>query len=117
MLGFKYVNGETNFLVVIFCERKKETIIFINIILGDPIIETSTWKLVTTVSEKPSTSISMLEARQVRMRTYYVYRNGRPCYSSGGWSPVSHRGGSSSSPDQVMWDLWWTKWHWGQVFS
>jgi hypothetical protein len=22
-----------------------------------------------------------------------------------------------SSPGQVMWDLWWTKWHWRQVFS
>jgi hypothetical protein len=20
----------------------------------------------------------------------------------------------SSSPGQVMWDLWWTKWHWGR---
>jgi hypothetical protein len=30
----------------------------------------------------------------------------KPCHSTGG-----------SSPGQVMWDLWWTKWHWGQVFS
>jgi hypothetical protein len=33
-----------------------------------------------------------------------------PCHSSGGWSPASHCGG----PGQVMWDLWWTKWHWGR---
>jgi hypothetical protein len=30
---------------------------------------------------------------------------------------ASHRGGSGSIPGQVMWDLWWTKWHWGLVFS
>jgi hypothetical protein len=24
----------------------------------------------------------------------------------------SHRGGPVSIPDQFMWDLWWTKWHW-----
>jgi hypothetical protein len=21
---------------------------------------------------------------------------------------------TGSSPGQVMWDLWWTKWHWGR---
>jgi hypothetical protein len=26
----------------------------------------------------------------------------------------SHRGGPVSSPSQVVWDLWWTKWHWGR---
>jgi hypothetical protein len=30
-------------------------------------------------------------------------------------SPDSYRGGPSSSPSQVMWDLRWTKWHWGRV--
>jgi hypothetical protein len=28
-------------------------------------------------------------------------------------SSPSHRGGLGSVPGQVMWDLWWTKWHWG----
>jgi hypothetical protein len=37
----------------------------------------------------------------------------RPCRTSGGYSPVSHSGGPGSSPGQVIWDLWWTKWHWG----
>jgi hypothetical protein len=27
---------------------------------------------------------------------------------------VSHRADPGSSPGQVMWDLWWTKWHWGR---
>jgi hypothetical protein len=36
----------------------------------------------------------------------------KPCHSSGSWSPASHRGGLGSSPGQVMWDLWWTKWGW-----
>jgi hypothetical protein len=27
---------------------------------------------------------------------------------------ASHRGGPGSIPGQVMWDLWWTKWHWGR---
>jgi hypothetical protein len=26
---------------------------------------------------------------------------------------VSHRDNPGSNPGQVMWDLWWTKWHWG----
>jgi hypothetical protein len=32
-------------------------------------------------------------------------------------SPASHRGGPGSSLGQVMRDLWWAKWHWGQIFS
>jgi hypothetical protein len=36
----------------------------------------------------------------------------RPCYSSGGWSPASHRGGQGSIPGRAMWALWWTKWRW-----
>jgi hypothetical protein len=27
---------------------------------------------------------------------------------------ASHCGGRDSSPGQSMWDLWWTKWHWGR---
>jgi hypothetical protein len=27
---------------------------------------------------------------------------------------ASHRGDLGSSSGQVMWDLWWTKWHWGR---
>jgi hypothetical protein len=27
---------------------------------------------------------------------------------------ASHRGDPGSIPGQVMWDLWWTKWHWGK---
>jgi hypothetical protein len=26
----------------------------------------------------------------------------------------SQRGGPGSTPGQVMWDLWWTKWQWGR---
>jgi hypothetical protein len=29
---------------------------------------------------------------------------------------VSHRGGRGFIPCQVMWDSWWTKWHWGRFF-
>jgi hypothetical protein len=38
----------------------------------------------------------------------------RPCHCSGGYSPTSHRGDPGSSTNQVMWDLWSTKWHWGR---
>jgi hypothetical protein len=38
----------------------------------------------------------------------------RPCHSSGGYSPASHCSGPDSSPGQVMWDFWWTMWHWGR---
>jgi hypothetical protein len=27
---------------------------------------------------------------------------------------TSHLGDPGSSPGQVMWDSWWTKWHWGR---
>jgi hypothetical protein len=26
-------------------------------------------------------------------------------------------GGPGLCPDQSMWDLWWTKWHWDRFFS
>jgi hypothetical protein len=35
-----------------------------------------------------------------------------PGHSSGGYSLASYRGGPGSNPDQIMWDLWWTEWHW-----
>jgi hypothetical protein len=92
LLGFKFVNRETNFLVVIFCERDRERAIFTNILLSDPIIETFTWKLITIVSEKSSTSIFGVKARQIGIRAYYIGMEG-------GWSPASHCAGSSSSPD------------------
>jgi hypothetical protein len=38
----------------------------------------------------------------------------RPCHSSHGQSPAFHPGGLGSSPGQVIWDLWWTKWYWGR---
>jgi hypothetical protein len=44
-----------------------------------------------------------------------IIRKKKPCKAvdrSGGWSPVSHRGGPGSSPGHVMWDLWWKKWQW-----
>jgi hypothetical protein len=47
----------------------------------------------------------------------YLHQLIRPCHSSGGESPVSHRGGLSSSPGQVVCDLLWTKWYWGRFSS
>jgi hypothetical protein len=29
---------------------------------------------------------------------------------------VFHRGVTDSIPDQVLWKLGWTKWHWGSLF-
>jgi hypothetical protein len=53
--------------------------------------------------------------------TFSLAKNGlrltcadRPCHSSGVYPPSSHSGGSGSSQGQVMWDFWWTKWHWGR---
>jgi hypothetical protein len=40
----------------------------------------------------------------------------RPCHRSDGKSPDSHRGGPGSNLGQIMCDLWWKKWHWGQAF-
>jgi hypothetical protein len=37
-----------------------------------------------------------------------------PCHSLGGWLPGSHCSSLGSIPAQVMWGLWWTKWHWGR---
>jgi hypothetical protein len=53
-------------------------------------------------------------ASYIRSNTLYHYINTTLwlCHSSGVWSPVSRRGG----PGQVMWNLWWLKWHWGRFF-
>jgi hypothetical protein len=33
-----------------------------------------------------------------------------PCHSSGGYSPAFQHGDTGSIQDQILWDLWWTKW-------
>jgi hypothetical protein len=49
----------------------------------------------------------------IRFWPQFGLLQGRPCHSSGCLSPASHHDGLGSIPGQVMWDLWWTKWHWG----
>jgi hypothetical protein len=34
---------------------------------------------------------------------------------SRGYSPAINYSGRGSIPDQVMWDLWWTKCNWGML--
>jgi hypothetical protein len=48
------------------------------------------------------------------MRNILVTLLNRAFHSSGGWSPASQSDGPGSIPGQVMWDWWWTKWHWGR---
>jgi hypothetical protein len=49
------------------------------------------------------------------MRLEEVHREiGALRNNSDGLSPASNRGGPSSIPGQIMWDLWWTKWQWSQ---
>jgi hypothetical protein len=36
------------------------------------------------------------------------------CHGLGGELPASQSGGPGSISGQSMWDLWWTKWHWGR---
>jgi hypothetical protein len=38
----------------------------------------------------------------------------QPYHSSGSYIPLPQHCGSRLIPGQVMWDLWWTKWHWGR---
>jgi hypothetical protein len=38
------------------------------------------------------------------------------CTTVNNRSPTSHRGSPSSSPGQVMWDLWWKKWQCGRFY-
>jgi hypothetical protein len=42
------------------------------------------------------------------------YTFGFPCHSSGGQLPAFHCGGPGSSPGQITWDLFWTKWYLGR---
>jgi hypothetical protein len=68
-------------------------------------------------SDKPMVCTRFLA--QADLSTLYSVQSGSkahpgPCHSSGGYSPASRRGGPGSTPGQVMWDLWWTKWHWGR---
>jgi len=37
-----------------------------------------------------------------------------PCRGPGNYLPVCHCGDWHLTPGQSMWDLWWTKWHWGR---
>jgi len=39
------------------------------------------------------------------------------CHCLVGWSPASHIGDTGSIPDQAIWDLWCTKWHYDRVIS
>jgi hypothetical protein len=41
----------------------------------------------------------------------------RPRHGTNGYSPDSHCGDSGLIPGQCMWGSYWTKWHWGRVFS
>jgi hypothetical protein len=38
-------------------------------------------------------------------------------HGSGGWSPVFPRRGSGSKPGKLLWDLWWTNWHWDGFYQ
>jgi hypothetical protein len=40
-----------------------------------------------------------------------------PCHSLSVKSQASRRGDLGSIPGQAIWDLWWTKWHWGRFFG
>jgi hypothetical protein len=39
----------------------------------------------------------------------------RLCHGSGNYSPVRHRRCPGLIAGLSLWDLWLTKWHWGQV--
>jgi len=40
-----------------------------------------------------------------------------PCRGRGTYLPVCHCGDRHLIPGQSMWDLWWTKWHWGRFLA
>jgi hypothetical protein len=39
-----------------------------------------------------------------------------PCQSPGNQNTVSHHCGPVLILGQIMWDLWWTKWHWNRFY-
>jgi hypothetical protein len=56
----------------------------------------------------------LLASGAVRLTSRVLWPRFWQCRSSGGWSPVSHRGGPASCPGQPM---WWTKWQRNRLFS
>jgi hypothetical protein len=51
------------------------------------------------------------------LRKHVVYRSKAVGSSSCGSTPTSHCRVSGSVPDDFMWGLWWTIWHWSRIFS
>jgi hypothetical protein len=45
---------------------------------------------------------------------YYLILFG---HSSGRFSPASHSGAQGLILSRIMWDMWWTKWHWSRLFQ
>jgi hypothetical protein len=66
----------------------------------------------TTLSTTQSTcSAVAFHARDALLKTSHKVR---PCHSSCGYSLSSHRYDSGSSPCQVIWDFWCSRWHCGR---
>ena len=40
----------------------------------------------------------------------------QPCHCVNIWLPSYYCQGLSLIPEQTVWDLWWTKWHWWKFF-
>jgi hypothetical protein len=53
--------------------------------------------------------IHYIKLQKQKKSSYYSVG---PCHISGSYWSASHCGGPVSSPGQVIWNLWWTKWHW-----
>jgi hypothetical protein len=60
------------------------------------------------------TEFVFYNVNEYKKMIFHALKNIRPFHSSGGQSPASHCGGSGSGACEVMWDLRWTKWHWGR---
>jgi hypothetical protein len=52
----------------------------------------------------------MNQPKRINIFMYKLLRH----HCSDNQSQAPHRGGLGSIPGQIMWDLWWTKWHWGR---
>jgi hypothetical protein len=64
-----------------------------------------------------SPACSAFRTMQVLPLTWRLYSHQCNLHCSGGLSPASHCGGPGSRPDQSVWDLCCTKWHWDRFLS
>jgi hypothetical protein len=102
----KYLGLEDIPIILVFMlpssRYKSNTNIPMQIFVGKQSLSWITWLPIAYLQESDLLAIIVWDTEGIL------------CHRSGGYSLASHCYGPGSIPDRVVWDLWWTKWHWGR---